>query len=162
MLAVKMQEQMEQVRAWSTWKEGCSATFTGRRFSTKKEMDDNHYEWQQIFINLFAATIVDKVDGSQGFWHVTGETTTKDTYTDIANAKAGVAYCIEAGVAAHLPKVEKSGKFANIKSAFTAAAVGDYLMVILDKDGNFRELERCVGGKRTINTELQPNVPGGR
>nr|DAS22177.1 MAG TPA: major capsid protein [Caudoviricetes sp.] len=162
MLAVKMQEQMEQVRAWSTWKEGCSATFTGRRFSTKKEMDDNHYEWQQIFINLFAATIVDKVDGSQGFWHVTGETTTKDTYTDIANAKAGVAYCIEAGVAAHLPKVEKSGRFANIKSAFTATAVGDYLMVILDKDGNFRELERCVGGKRTINTELQPNVPGGR
>ena len=162
MLAVKMQEQMEQVRAWSTWKEGCSATFTGRRFSTKKEMDDNHYEWQQIFINLFAATIVDKVDGAQGFWHVTGETTTKDTYTDIANAKAGVAYCIEAGVATHLPKVEKSGKFANIKSAFTATAVGDYLMVILDKDGNFRELERCVGGKRTINTELQPNVPGGR
>lgn len=162
MLAVKMQEQMEQVRAWSTWKEGCSATFTGRRFSTKKEMDDNHYEWQQIFINLFAATIVDKVDGAQGFWHVTSETTTKDTYTDIANAKAGVAYCIEAGVATHLPKVEKSGKFANIKSAFTATAVGDYLMVILDKDGNFRELERCVGGKRTINTELQPNVPGGR
>lgn len=162
MLAVKMQEQMEQVRAWSTWKEGCSATFTGRRFSTKKEMDDNHYEWQQIFINLFAATIVDKVDGAQGFWHVTSETTTKDTYTDIANAKAGVAYCIEAGVATHLPKVEKSGKFANIKSAFTATAVGDYLMVILDKDGNFRELERCVGSKRTINTELQPNVPGGR
>ena len=162
MLAVKMQEQMEQVRAWSTWKEGCSATFTGRRFSTKKEMDDNHYEWQQIFINLFAATIVDKVDGAQGFWHVTSETTTKDTYTDIANAKAGVAYCIEAGVATHLPKVEKSGKFANIKSAFTATAVGDYLMVILDKDWNFRELERCVGGKRTINTELQPNVPGGR
>ena len=102
------------------------------------------------------------MDGAQGFWHVTGETTTKDTYTDIANAKAGVAYCIEAGVAAHMPKVEKSGKFANIKSAFTATAVGDYLMVILDKDGNFRELERCVGGKRTINTELQPNVPGGR
>lgn len=162
MLAVKMQEQMEQVRAWSTWKEGCSATFTGRRFDTREKMEENAYEWQQIFINLFAATIVDKVDGAQGFWHVTSETTTKDTYTDIANAKAGVAYCIEAGVATHLPKVEKSGKFANIKSAFTATAVGDYLMVILDKDGNFRELERCVGGKRTINTELQPNVPGGR
>ena len=35
-------------------------------------------------------------------------------------------------------------------------------MVILGNDGNFRELERCVGGKRTINKELQPNVPGGR
>lgn len=162
MLAVKMQEQMEQVRAWSTWKEGCSATFTGRRFDTREKMEENAYEWQQIFINLFAATIVDKIDGKAGFWHVTGDSTTQDTYTEIANAKAGVAYCIEAGVATHLPKVAKSGKFGKIPAAFTATAVGDYLMVILDKDGNFRELERCVGGKRTINTELQPNVPGGR
>lgn len=162
MLAVKMQEQMEQVRAWSTWKEGCSATFTDRRFDTREKMEENAYEWQQIFINLFAATIVDKIDGKAGFWHVTGDSTTQDTYTEIANAKAGVAYCIEAGVATHLPKVAKSGKFGKISAAFTATAVGDYLMVILDKDGNFREMERCVGGKRTINTELQPNVPGGR
>ena len=162
MLSMKMQEQMEQVRAWSTWKEGCSASFTGRRFDTKKEMDDNAYEWQQIFINLFAATITDKVDGKNGFWQITGSTTTQDTYTDIANAKTGVAYCIEAGVADHLPKIAKSGKFANLSAAFTATAVGDYIMVILGSDGNFRELERCVGGKRTINKELQPNVPGGR
>lgn len=162
MLSIKMQEQMEQVRAWSTWKEGCSASFTGRRFDTKKAMDDNAWEWQQIFINLFAATITDKVDGANGFWQVTGTTTTQDTYTDIANAKAGVAYCIEAGVSDHLPKIAKSGKFANLSAAFTATAVGDYIMVILGGDGNFRELERCVGGKRTINKELQPNVPGGR
>lgn len=162
MLSMKMQEQMEQVRAWSTWKEGCSASFTGRRFDTKKAMDDNAWEWQQIFINLFAATITDKVDGANGFWQVTGSTTTEDTYTDIDNAKAGVAYCIEAGAADHLPKIAKSGKFAKLSAAFTASAVGDYIMVILGADGNFRELERCVGGKRTINKELQPNVPGGR
>jgi len=162
MLSMKMQEQMEQVRAWSTWKEGCSASFTGRRFDTKKAMDNNAWEWQQIFINLFAGTITDKVDAANGFWQVTGTTTTQDTYTDIANAKAGVAYCIEAGVSDHLPKIAKSGKFANLSAAFTATAVGDYIMVILANDGTFRELERCVGGKRTINKELQPNVPGGR
>ena len=162
MLSMKMQEQMEQVRAWSTWKEGCSASFTGRRFNTKAEMDANNYEWQQIFINLFAATITDKVDGNNGFWQITGATTTQETYTDITNAKVGVAYCIEAGDATKLPKIAKSGKFANISAAFTATAVGDYIMVILGNDGNFRELERCVGGKRTINKELQPNVPGGR
>lgn len=162
MLSIKMQEQMEQVRAWSTWKEGCSASFTGRRFSSKKDMDKNNYEWQQIFINLFAATITDKVDAKNGFWQVTGTATTQDTYTDIEGAKAGVAYCIEAGVTDHLPKLAKSGKFAAISEAFTAKAVGDYIMVILGNDGNFRELERCVGGKRTINKELQPNVPGGR
>lgn len=162
MLAMKMQEQMEQVRAWSTWKEGCSASFTGRRFDSRDAMDKNAYEWQQIFINLFAATIKDKVDGNDGFWQVTSATTTADTITDIVNAKNGVAYCIEAGVAEHLPTIAKSGKFANISDAFTATKVGDYIMVIIGGDGNFRELERCVGGKRTINKELQPNVPGGR
>lgn len=162
MLSMKMQEQMEQVRAWSTWKEGCSASFTGRRFDTKKAMDDNNYEWQQIFINLFAATIVDKLDANKGFWLTTGSATTQETYTDIENAKAGVAYCIECGDKTHLPKIAKSGKFANLTAAFNASEVGDYIMVILGNDGNFRELERCVGGKRTINKALQPNVPGGR
>jgi hypothetical protein len=162
MLSMKMQEQMEQVRAWSTWKEGCSASFTGLRFDTKKAMDDNNYEWQQIFINLFAATIVDKLDANKGFWLTTGSTTTQDTYTDIENAKAGVAYCIECGDKTHLPKIAKSGKFANLTAAFNASEVGDYIMVILGNDGNFREMERCVGGKRTINKALQPNVPGGR
>ena len=59
-------------------------------------------------------------------------------------------------------RLPKSGKFANLTAAFNASEVGDYIMVILDNDGNFRELERCVGGKRTINKALQPNVPGGR
>ena len=162
MLSVKMQENMEQVRAWSVWKEGTSASFTGRRFATKEEMDKNNYEWQQIFINLFAATITDKVDGNNGFWQVTDSTTTLTTITDIENAKAGVAYCIECGDKTKLPKITNSGKFDSITAAFTATAVGDYIMVILGSDNKFRELERCVGGKRTINKELQPNVPGGR
>ena len=162
MLSVKMQESMEQVRAWSVWKEGTSAAFTGRRFSTKEEMDNNNYEWQQIFINLFAATITDKIDGYNGFWQITDSTTTQTTFTDIENAKAGVAYCIECGDKTKLPKIDKSGKFDSILAAFTATAVGDYIMVILGSDGKFREMERCVGGKRTINEKLQPNVPGGR
>ena len=162
MLSVKMQENMEQVRAWSVWKEGTSASFTGRRFATKEEMDKNNYEWQQIFINLFAATITDKVDGNNGFWQITDSTTTQTTFTDIENAKAGVAYCIECGDETKLPQIAKSGKFDSITDAFTTTAVGDYIMVILGSDGKFRELERCVGGKRTINKELQPNVPGAR
>lgn len=162
MLSVKMQENMEQVRAWSVWKEGTSASFTGKRFDSKDEMDKNNYEWQQIFINLFAATITDKVDGNNGFWQVTDSTTTLTTITDIENAKAGVAYCIECGDETKLPKIDKADKFDSISTAFTATAVGDYIMVILGADDKFRELERCVGGKRTINKVLQPNVPGAR
>lgn len=164
MFAVKMEEQMEMVRAWSTWKEGCGAAFTGRKFETKADMDDNDYEFQQIFTNLPAAIIGASVDASSGFWHITDAATTATAIDDIAKAKAGVAYCIEIGEGdtKHQLTIAKSDKFANITATWTPTQVGDYIMVILGKDGKFRELERRVGGKRTINKAVQPNVPGGR
>ena len=164
MFAVRMEEQMEMVRAWSTWKEGCGAAFTGRKFETKAGMDENDYEFQQIFTNLPAAIIGASVDASNGFWQITDAATTATAIDDIAKAKAGVAYCIEIGEddTKHQLTIDKSGKFANITAAWTPTQVGDYIMVILGKDDKFRELERRVGGKRTINKAVQPNVPGGR
>lgn len=165
MLAVKMEEQMEMVRCWSTWKEGCGAAFTGRKFATKAAMDANAYEWQQIFINLPAHTVsadVTTIDGDDGFWQITPSNTAAKALTDITHAKAGVAYCIECGGTTNATTIAKSGKFANIKSAYNPSAVGDYIMVILGSDGKFRELERRVGGTRTINTDVQPNTIGGR
>lgn len=164
MFAVKMEEQMEMVRAWSTWKEGCGAAFTGRKFETKAEMDDNDYEFQQIFTNLPATVIGAEINGANGFWQITDGTTTATTIDDISNAKAGVAYCIEIGKGdtKHQLAIAKSDKFANITAAWSPTQVGDYIMVILGKDGKFRELERRVGGKRTVNKAVQPNVPGGR
>jgi hypothetical protein len=162
MLGIKMEESMEMVRAWSTWKEGCGAAFTGRKFSTKEALDANGYEWQQIFMNLPTFTIADAIDAKNGFWQITGATTTATAITDIANAKLGVAYCIEIGDASKLVTIAQTGKFANITKAFAPKAVGDYILVILDSTGNYRELERREDGKRTINVEVQPNVPGGR
>ena len=163
MFAVKMEEQMEMVRAWSTWKEGCGAAFTGRKFETKAAMDDNDYEFQQIFTNLPATVIGAEINGANGFWQITDGTTTATTIDDISNAKAGVAYCIEIGNGTkHQLAIDKSDKFANITAAWSPTQVGDYIMVILGKDGKFRELERRVGGKRTVNKAVQPNVPGGR
>ncbi len=162
MLAVKMEEQMEMVRAWSTWKEGCGAAFTGRKFQSREKMDENDYEWQQIFMNLPAASIKASVDGKDGFWQITDAGTTATAIKDIANAKAGVAYCVEIGDKSKLVSIAKEGKFANITEAWSPSEVGDYIMVILGKDGNFRELERRTAGKRTINVAVQPNVIGGR
>ena len=164
MFAVKMEEQMEMVRAWSTWKEGCGAAFTGRKFDSKAAMDDNDYEFQQIFTNLPATVIGAEINGANGFWQITDGTTTATTINDISNAKAGVAYCIEIGKGdtKHQLDIAKSGNFANITAAWSPTQVGDYIMVILGKDGEFRELERRVGGKRTVNKAVQPNVPGGR
>lgn len=165
MLAVKMEQQMEMVRAWSTWKEGCGAAFTGRVFSTKALMDANDYEFQQIFLNkpakLLAAGAT-TIDGAAGRWFITAANESATALTGITNAKAGVAYCIECGSTTNKTTIAKSGNFANITAAYTPTAVGDYIMVILRSDGKFAELERCVGGVRTINQTLQPNVPGGR
>ena len=164
MFAVKMDEQMETVRAWSTWKEGCGAAFTGRKFDSKAAMDANDYEFQQIFTNLPATVIGAEINGANGFWQITDAATTATAIEDITNAKAGVAYCIEIGEddTKHQLTIAKSDKFANITAAWTPSQVGDYIMVILGKDEKFRELERRVDGKRTINKAVQPNVPGGR
>ena len=165
MLAVKMEEQMEMVRAWSTWKEGCGAAFTGRKFATKALMDANNYDWQQIFMNKPATKLAAgavKPDGDNGFWFITVANEAATSITDIDNAKAGVAYVIECGSTTNASAIAKSGKFANLTAAWTPTAVGDYIMVILGSDSKFRELERCVGGTRTINTTVQPNVIGGR
>lgn len=165
MLSIKMEEQMEMVRAWSTWKEGCGAAFTGRKFASKADMDANAYEWQQIFMNLPVHTLAAdavKVDGNDGFWQLTGENTAATAITDIEHAKAGVAYCIEIGDATYPSTIAKSGKFENLTEAWTPTQVGDYILVILRSDGKFVDLERRVGGTRTINKALQPNVPGGR
>ena len=165
MLSIKYKEDMELVKAWSTWKEGCSASFTGRRFDSLDKLKANNYEWQQIFMNKPAvdmAADATTMDASKGFWQVTTANTAAKAITDITNAKAGVAYIIECGDTDNATTIAKTGKFADITAAYTPTKVGDYIMVILNSKGNFLELERQVGGVRKVNAELQPNVPGVR
>ena len=165
MLAFKAKDDMEMVKCWATWKEGTAAAFLGRFFKTREELVANNYEWQQIFMNKPCSNVaVDatEVDAKDGFWQVTGENTKATVITDIKNAKAGVGYIIECGSKTNASTIAKAGKFADIESAYTPTEVGDYILLILDSKGNFRELERCVGGVRTINAALQPNIPGVR
>lgn len=165
MMAFKAKDDMEMVKCWSTWKEGTAAAFLGRRFKTHEELVDNNYEWQQIFMNkpsVDVAADATVVDAKQGFWQVTSENTKATAITDIKNAKAGVGYLIECGSKTNASTISKSGKFADITANYTPTKEGDYILVLLNKDGNFRELERCVGGVRTVNAVLQPNLPGVR
>ena len=82
--------------------------------------------------------------------------------TDITGAKAGVAYIIECGSTTNATTIAKADKFSTITEAYTPTAVGDYIMVILNSAGKFLELERQVGGTRTVNALVQPNLPGVR
>lgn len=165
MLAIKVKEDMELVKAWSTWKEGCSASFTGRRFDSLDKLKANKYEWQQIFMNKPAVDMeadATTVDASKGFWQITVANTAAKAITDITNAKAGVAYIIECGSTENATTIGKAGKFADITEAYTPTKLGDYIMLILNSKGNFLELERQVGGVRKVNAALQPNIPGVR
>ena len=165
MMSLKVKEDMEMVKTWSTWKEGTSAAFVGLRFKTHDELVANNYEFQQIFMNkpsVSAKADATVMDAKTGFWFDTIENTKATAITDITGAKKGVAYIIECASATNASTIAKTGKFADITKAYTPTQVGDYIMVILNAAGNFLELERCEGGVRTINDKLQPNVPGVR
>lgn len=166
MLNFKLKEDMELVKGWSVWKEGCSAAFVGKNFDSAAALKANNFVWQQIFMNKPCVSLADDAttcDATKGFWFETIQNTTASKkITDITNARAGVVYIIECGHTTQPQSIDKSGKFADITAEWTPTAVGDYIMVVMNSEKNFLELERCVGGKRTINSALQPNVPGVR
>lgn len=165
MLAFKLQEFMEMVMAWSTWKEGFTASFIGRHFSSYDELVANGYSLQRLFCNkpstVLAPDATTITCGTQ-FWFCTSANTEAKALTDIIGAKKGVVYLIECGDITNATTIAQSDKFATITSAYSPTKVGDYIMVTLNSSGTFIELERCVGGVRIINKELQPNIPGAR
>lgn len=163
MLAMQTEMQMEMVRGWSTWKEGCSPAFVGRNFASADKMKENNYLWQQIFLNKPSVTLdadATTADASKGFWFVSGTNSGAKELSEIKNARKGVGYIIECGDKSNVTSIPKSGSFEGITSAWTPTAVGDYIMVMLNSNNKFIELERCVGGVRTVNKAAQPNVPG--
>jgi hypothetical protein len=165
MLAVDFDREMEQMHAWSTWKEGFSGFIVGKRFNTRAALVENNYSMQTIFMNKPATSLAadaTTADADRNYWFITGTNTAATSLTDITKAKNGVVYKIETGDTANATRIAKSGKFADITEAWTPTAVADYIMVVLNKAGNFMELERCVGGNRTINVDAQPNIIGGR
>lgn len=167
MHAIQFDTDMEAVKAWSTWKEGTSAEFSGKMAKNKAAKKAAGFTEQVIFMNrpsvaLDADATTVSVKGDYRHY-VTGVNTGEKSLTDIVGAKAGIAYLIEIGDATHPQSIAKSDKFSEITDAYTPTQVGDYIMVILNAAGDkFLELERCVGGVRKVNTALQPNVPGGR
>lgn len=165
MLALQTESQMEMVRGWSVWKEGTAATFTGPHFSSLDELKSNNYEQQAIFMNKPCVSVVadaTALDASQGFYFVTTANSKDTEITSIQGAKKGVGYYIECGDTTNASVIKKAGLFDGITKEFTPTQSGDYIFVALRSNGHFAELERCVGGIRTVNEKLQPNVIGGR
>ena len=92
MMAIQTEMQMEMVRAWSVWKEGCSPAFCGKNFASADKLKENDYQFQQIFmvkpsVKLDADAVT--ADASKGFWFVTGTNTGTKDLTSIDKAKNG-------------------------------------------------------------------------
>ena len=167
MQALKFEGDFEDVLVRSRWKEGTAAAFVGKKFSTKALLEANKFEYQQIFINKPTLALVDDsvtLDATKNFWFVSiANTTAGKKYLDISDAKKGQVYVIECGSATNPQSIDKALKFANITAAWTPSAVGDYIMVVLNDAGTeFRELERCVAGVRSVNAAVQPTLPEAR
>ncbi len=164
MFNIKFDPEMESVKSWSVWKEGFSASWIGKQFNSLSALTTNAYKLQEVFCNKPVSTLAadgTTADANNNFWFVTAANSGATGFTDFTNAKAGIAYILECGNTTNATNVAKSGKFSEITEAWTPTAVGDYLMVVYDTSASkFFELERCVGGTRTINVEKQPNTPG--
>ncbi len=145
------ERHLEEVIAYSYWKEGSSVGFAGRHFKSKADLKANKAREQYLFFNLPSitaaadATTVD-TEGAEledlGFLIRTSANTKATVLTDIVNAKVGVVYRIECGDLTNATKIEKSGKFSEVE-AWTPAAVGDYIYVHYDAaKGKFFEVSR--------------------
>jgi len=160
MLAIQFQADMESYKAWSTWKEGFSATFVGKKFTTPALLLDNLFDMQEVFMNQFSTDLADgatTADATVNFWFKTAANTGATVLTDFTGAVGGVAYILENGSETNDTTVTKENKFSEIVSTYTPTKVGDYLMVVYDTTAaKFFELERCVAGARTVNTLKQP------
>lgn len=168
MMALKFSEDFEDVLVRSSWKEGFSGSFIGPKFASKTLLEANSYENQQIFMNKPATVLADDavaIDGSANFWFVTQANTTADKKIVAlpTNHKAGTVYVLECGSATKPQSIDKAANYAGLTAAWTPTAVGDYLMFTLDAAGTgVRELERCVGGTRSVNAAVQPTLPEAR
>jgi len=169
MYLLKLKEDFEDVLARSRFKEGVAADFVGPKFNSKADLVANDYEMQQIFINKPVskladdATVVNASATKNFYFETQANSTSGKKITDITGAKKGVAYIIECGSDENPQAIEKTDKFSTITKAYAPTKVGDYIMVILNSDGDkFFELERTEGGVRSVNKLLQPTLPESR
>lgn len=162
MFDIKFQQDMENVKSWSVWKEGVSAAFVGKKFTSRSALESDNYKNQRIFMNKPVKELdADDTtpDVSDNFWIQTVANDNDTDITDLDNKQEGKAYIIECGSTTKASTVTASDLFSEITDDWTPTDVGDYLMVIWDdNDSKFYELERMVGGTRTVNTDRQPTL----
>ena len=148
----KFERHLEEVMAYSYWKEGSSVGFVGKAFQTLAALIANAGEGQYVFMNwpvieiaadVTTPSVKDLAGADLGFLLKTGANTAATAITNILGAKAGVVYRIECGSTTNATTIAKSGKFAKLTAAWEPSAVGAYLKVYYNPaDDEFIEVAR--------------------
>ena len=151
----KFERHLEEVIAYSYWKEGCGVGYAGKQFANLAALLANAAKGQYVFMNwpvitlakdATKAVVKDSQTGADlGFLIKTGANTTAtgsgsgsgsgaggDTpviLTDIEGAEAGVVYRIECGSTDNATTIAKSGKFSEITADWEPDAVGKFIKV---------------------------------
>jgi len=144
---MKFQRDLEEVLAFSYWKEGAAAAFAGVEEDTLAALEAAGAKNRQIiFMNWPAVTLAagaTSADADEGRIFETVANAAATTLTDIENAEEGVVYHIVCGSATNATKIAKSGKFANLKSAWEPSAAGAWIDVCYDAtEEKFAEVAR--------------------
>lgn len=142
------QRDLEEVLAFSYWKEGVGAGFAGKAYASIALLTAADYKSQVIFMNLPTKTTLaadaTTCDAEDGRYFVTvAGTAASAAITDIEHAVDGVVYHIEVGGASNLSKIAKSGKFSEISAAWEPTAAGEWIDVVYDSaNSKFYEAAR--------------------
>ena len=134
---VGFQRDLESVWAFSYWKDGAGATFSGVPRKTLAELEAADYADQIIFMNWPAVAVAadaTTVNAKEGIIFRSGENTKATSLTDIVNAREGVIYRIEVGTAANATSIAKEGKFSEISAAWAPTAAGEYIKLYYDAE----------------------------
>jgi len=168
MLAFYFERDFEDILTMSRWKEGSGLQMAGIQYKTAAELIAAGRVNQWIFTNwpvVELAAGATTADGKLGTLFQTSANAAATALTNITNASVEEVYKIVCGSPTHATTIAKAGKFANIKSAWTPTAKGDYIKLYAELEdyqdtveidgeqvnitrtrhtGNFLELERKV------------------
>jgi hypothetical protein len=158
------QQDLEQLIMASWWKEGSGVLAPGVQFNTLADLTKSGRRLQWLFTNYPVVSLdpnATVIDGLAGYEIETGVNTKATAITDIQNASVERVYKVICGSLEYKTTIAKSGKFADIVSAWTPTAVGDYIKLyaelkeetqtvngktktVVVPTGNFLELDRRV------------------
>lgn len=142
---IQFQQDLESVIAYSTWKSGAGAGYSGKPYSSLAELKAADAETQVIFCNFPSETLAADATKATGakMLIVTGANTKATALTDIEGAKEGVVYRIETAGTANFTSIAKSGKFSELSAAWNPTAAGEWIELWYDKSGSkFHEVAR--------------------